>query len=166
MAVTQLLARIAPQYLDACGQSVDELDRLCSFIVSEDDYLDLNWSGPYIARVLTSLGTSPADVALVEHAWTGTVEVNPSYREPYLPVDQAPMAICPADVSDIAHALSSIDVEKFALAIPPEQTEATTFFDAEAPLDPRGFLAGHLVTLRDFYIAAAARRLAVIEWLD
>lgn len=166
MAVTQLLARITPEYLDACRRSVDELDRLCSFTADEDDYLDLDWSGPYIIRVLTSLGTSSSDVAMIERAWTGTVEVNPSYREPHLPVMEAPSAILPADVSDIAHALSSIDVEQFALTIPPEETEATAFFDAEAPLDPRGYITGHLVALRDFYIAASARRLAVIEWLD
>ncbi|VDR40894.1 Uncharacterised protein [Tsukamurella paurometabola] len=33
-------------------------------------------------------------------------------------------------------------------------------------LAPRGYVTGHLMALRAFYVTAAARHSAVIEWVD
>lgn len=166
MAVTQQLARVTREHLATCSRSVDVLDRLCSFDGPDEDYLDLNWAPRYIARAITLSGSPAAEVALLDLAWAGAYEVNPSYREPFLPVMEAPRAIGPDDVPAVARRLASIDINHTARAISTDPAQAERELGFEAPTDPRGYIADHFHALRDFYVEAAGRRLAVVVWSD
>ena len=111
-------------------------------------------------------GSPAAEVALLDLAWAGAYEVNPSYREPFLPVMEAPRAIGPDDVPAVARRRASIDSTHIARAISTDPAQAERELGFEAPTDPRGYIADHFHALRDFYVEAAGRRLAVVVWSD
>ena len=86
--------------------------------------------------------------------------------EDYLGLDWAPRAIGPDDLPVVARQLLSIDIDHSVRAISADPAQAERDLGFEAPSDPRGYIADHFHALRDFYVEAARRRLAVVVWSD
>lgn len=159
MAVTQQFARIPAAQLAACRLSVAELDKLCSFeSAPRADYLDLNW-WPIVLRRLGELpGGEHPDMSVLSRAFDGHDEVNPAYRDHPTTVWEHPVTALEPDVVDaIAAELRTLAPEAVGAAVPLASGQA----DAGAAQVVQAF-----VMLRDFYVEAAQRRLAVVLWWD
>jgi hypothetical protein len=58
MAVTQQLVRLSPALLAECRSSVEALDEVCSFKLSETDYLDIDWWPIHLEQVAEACAPS------------------------------------------------------------------------------------------------------------
>jgi hypothetical protein len=170
MAVTQQLVRIPATQLAACRLTVTELDKLCSFTSApKADYLDLNWWPIALKRIGELPVAGHSGVAVLGHAFGGTREVNPAYRDHPDTVWWHPVtALEPDAVEQIAGALRVLTPEAVRAAVPPTPGEAEALLGSEL----RGVdnladrLAHQFTLLRDFYDEAARRHLAVVFWWD
>jgi Domain of unknown function (DUF1877) len=168
MAVTLQFARITPAQLSECRRSVAVLDRLCSFeLVPESDHLDLDWAYDGVIRMCEHARVG--DVPAVRRAMTGEDEVNPAYRDqPYTVIEQ-PRVLEPHDVIALSAVLRGIDLAQAFSKLPSDlqaikETLGGTL--TEFIGDPRDYLTEHFSSLREFYTAAADRRLAIVIWCD
>ncbi|WP_157433119.1 hypothetical protein [Actinomadura rifamycini] len=165
MAVTLLLARVAPAVLGECGRSVAALDRLCSFeAMAASEYLDLDWAGGGIVHVCEVLGAGA-----VRGLLDGGEEVNLAYRDRPDGVVEPPRAVAAEDVARCAAQLEGIGPEGLPAALPSDPDAAGTLLGepyASMEGHPLDYMAAHFTALRRFCRVAAERRLAVVTWWD
>ncbi|MFY1596941.1 hypothetical protein [Micromonospora sp. WMMD737] len=163
MAVTQQLARLSADRLAACRRSVEELDRLCSFeLLPSSDHLDLDWSPGPILRACELGQVTPASLTALRRALAGDGEINPAYRTEH-PVT----ALEPDAVADVTGLLGYANPEAALAAVPLDAAAALAALGMPAfDGHPQAYLQHNLAALRDFYVHAARRRLAVALWWD
>lgn len=169
MAVTQQLARLTWEQLLWCRSSVDEVHRLCSFeLLAGGDYLDLDWARTPLLRMIEYFGCDDGATAALRRAVAGDAELNPAYRGTTDSVFEHPVTALEHDaVATIAHALRRIDPAAVVAALPTDATAARavaqlTGFDGH----PGPYLHHHLAVLREFYLTASQRGLAMVLWWD
>jgi hypothetical protein len=167
MAVTLQLARISAALLSACRQSVEELDRLCSFeSAPQSDYLDLDWAPAAITRVFELAGVDGRSLAALKRAVDGDAEVNPAYRDHPNTVWEHPVtALDLPAVAEIAIALAGIE-PRTVLAAFAEPPSALGKIGAELNANLDAYVTFHFEALRSFYAEAWRRNLAVVLWWD
>lgn len=182
VAVTQQLARLEPNILARCTESVAELDSVCSFAaLPPTDHLDLDWSPSLLREAVTLalLETWPATETVrlagaMHVALHGLAEVNVDYRgelggNPSMDVARS---IGSATATAIARTLDRADADPLlwlaSTAIPAPDLAFLPGMspDGLSPEDVPGYLRQHWRALVDFYAGARARSLAVIVWLD
>lgn len=171
MAVTQQLARIPVAQLDACRQSTDTLDKLCSFtLVPDEDYCDLDWWPVILKQAWNLTGADERTLALLERGFEGDEEVNPAYRDLPYTIDGHPVtALEPPQVGAVAEALRTITPEAVHAVVPSDPDQIETKLGATARTvigDLARLVAKQHTILRDFYEEAARRQLAVLLWWD
>ncbi|MFJ6673240.1 hypothetical protein ACIQMJ_19190 [Actinosynnema sp. NPDC091369] len=169
MAVTQQLVRITAPRLTECRRSADALDELCSFRAApREDHLDLDWWPVLLKRAWERAGVGAQ--ATMRLALDGDDEVNPSYRDhPDTIFDHPVTALEPPRVGEVAAALRAVPPEVVRAAVPSGRDRVEAEWGAMAA-EVVGDLAGHMAEqhalLRDFYVQAAERGLAVVLWWD
>ncbi|MET8835049.1 hypothetical protein ABZV78_14200 [Micromonospora sp. NPDC004540] len=169
MAVTQQLARLSADQLTSCRRSTEELDRLCSFrLLPAADHLDLGWSPAALRRAAELSAAGPATVAALRRALDGDAEISPAYRDwPDAVWEQPVTSLDPDGVAEVSALLAAADPAVVLAAVPAEPAVATARLGLPTvDRDPRAYLRGQLLALREFYLAAARRRLAVASWWD
>ncbi|GAA0898277.1 hypothetical protein GCM10009557_73490 [Virgisporangium ochraceum] len=169
MAVTQQLARLPMPVLTACRASVEELDRLCSFVtLPRSEYLDLNWAPPDLIRVFELARLETGTVIALRRAMEGDTEINPAYRDAPDTVWEHPVnALEPDAVAEVATVLGRIDPEAVLDVLPDDPAAAEEVLDSsDWHGHPRPYLREYLTALLDFYAHAARRGLATALWWD
>ncbi|MFI9811976.1 hypothetical protein [Saccharothrix variisporea] len=167
MALHQQLARIPAADLATCRTSVERLHEVCSFdLAPERDHLDMDWWPQDLVTIWALLGVPDG----LRHAFDGDDEVNPAYRDRPDSVFVHPVtALEPHRVGEVAEALRAITVEAVRAVVPADRRRAAAVLgehvsDIRASL-PELFAEQHGL-LRDFYLDAARRGLAVVLWWD
>ncbi|MER5650689.1 hypothetical protein [Streptosporangium sp. NPDC002524] len=168
MAVTQQLARISAAQLEVCRQSVDELDRLCSFVMApQPDHLDLDWAPGPLLRVC-ALTCADDALAVLRRALSGDGEVNGAYRDHPGSVWGQPVTfLSPVAVAAIALALREMNlILVAALSSHGAETSAVAVEMLPGVEEPQAYLTRCFAVLLAFYTEAARRGLAVVLWWD
>ncbi|WP_329428798.1 YfbM family protein [Streptosporangium sp. NBC_01495] len=166
--MTQQLARISAAQLEACQQSVDELERLCSFEVApQTDHLDLDWA-PEPLLWVCALTCADDALAVLRRALSGDGEVNSDYRDhPGAVWGQPVTFLSPVGVAAVALALRKMDSVMVA-ALSSHGAEASAVAVEMLPgiEEQQAYLLRHFAALLAFYVKAARRGLAVVLWWD
>lgn len=151
VAVTQQLARLSADQLEACRVSVGALDAVCSFrTLPRDDHLDLSWYPAALNDAAADEDALPDLRDALRLAANGRTEVNPAYREAPGSVWEHPVtALAPAQVAEVSSALSRLADSGFPRAE-----------------HGRDGLGPAFTSLLEFYAEAARRQLGVIMWWD
>ncbi|MFD4352646.1 hypothetical protein ACFWPX_08800 [Nocardia sp. NPDC058518] len=171
MALTQQFVRVSTRRLALCQSSVDEVDRLCSFEgAPASDYRDLDWARAPLLRVFELSGVDAETLATMRHALDGHEELNLEYRgHPNTILVHPVTVVAPYTVAQIAKTLAENDFRMVSAALPEDAEQARQALgDPISSLlrHPTEYLAPHFDTLRDFYVEAAQRSMAVVTWWD
>ncbi|MGH4034020.1 DUF1877 family protein [Actinomycetota bacterium Odt1-20B] len=171
MALTQQLARVSPQYLAECRRAAaDSPDNAPCWDPPTDDTVDLDWSMWGLIRFLRSVPVDAVHTDVLNRSVSGDELDGVAYLDHvafYDGFDGPPALLGPAAVAEVARGLAAIDMNQFLALLPADAADAaqvTGFGSFDGDL--RAYLADHFSTLRDFYLAAAARGLAVVMWVD
>ncbi|MFE3187431.1 hypothetical protein ACFXHA_00395 [Nocardia sp. NPDC059240] len=171
MAVTQQLARISHGQLVRLQESAQEVDRLCSFSAAPaSDYYDLDWAGQALLRVFDLAGMGSEPLSTLRHGIDGGDELNADYRDHPHSIMVHPVTVIEPDiVAEIGKVLQDVDVAQTFAALPIDAEQARQAIGGSITQllwHPAEYLGPHLGALREFYLGAAARGLAVVTWWD
>ncbi|MFJ7497941.1 DUF1877 domain-containing protein [Streptomyces sp. NPDC097727] len=171
MALTQQLARVAPQYLVQCrAAAAVSSDGDPNWNPPAEDTVDLDWAiwaliwfcqrmrieGPCVQVLKRSISGDPGgDVEFLDHPGV------------YDGFDSPPAVLAPAAVAEVALELAALDVGEILSCLPPDPlaaAEACGFQGFNG--HPREYLVEHFELLQSFYLIAGRRGLAVVAWTD
>ncbi|MEV8098031.1 DUF1877 family protein [Kitasatospora sp. NPDC085879] len=171
MALTQQLARVSPEYLDRCRRAAaDSADGDPRWDPPAADLLDLEWAAWGLERYLRRTGAAPGLADTLDRATSGDGSADIAFLDHVTVYDgfgDPPALLAPDAVAGIVRALDAVDTAEMLARLPRDPSEAARIcgFDGF-----RGDLAAHLLqyfdALRDFCRGAAARRLAIVVWVD
>ncbi|WP_405145826.1 hypothetical protein OG308_19940 [Nocardia salmonicida] len=106
----------------------------------------------------------------MRHALDGHEELNPEYRgHPNAILVHPVTVVAPYTVTRIAKTLAENDFRLVSAALSEEAEQARQALDdsiSSLLRHPIEHLAPHFDTLRDFYVEAAQRSMAVVTWWD
>ena len=159
MAVTQQLVRMSEERLSRCQSSADELDRLVSLELEQDDgHLDVNWAPVGLVRAVSYvLGVSAAkDLEALFEGAEGVNAKHPSGVDGYLvysPIKSTPAAT----VRRIYRRLRSASPQELGIA-----AEESVSGDGPAS----AWFQMQFVELLAFLDAACSRSQCVVAWWD
>ncbi|WP_418960295.1 DUF1877 domain-containing protein [Streptomyces tritici] len=176
MAVTQQLARVAPNYLVTCRRLADaspEGDP--HWGPPTVDVLDLDWAPALLVGVGTWAGLDDVHLYALRLATNGDSETAldlaflntpPHAIGPFGP---APTSLSAAQVARVAELLGQIDMPSLVAGLPADGRAAASLIGHGADLivgGPGPYVLKHFEALRDFYRDAARRELVVVLWWD
>lgn len=171
MALTQQLARVSLQYVAQCRETAaDSPENDPGWNPPAEDTLDLDWAIWSLIKFFRWAHVDAAHTNALERSITGDSggEVGfLDHAEVYDGYGAPPALLPPELVTEVAHALDAIDVNKALAQLPKDSAEAARAcgfegFDGKLP----AYLGQHFDALRDFYRSASRRRLAVVTWVD
>jgi hypothetical protein len=152
MAVTQQLARVAPEVLQRCRADAAMLGKLVAFeLVPRQCYLDLDWAPADLEARAYAAGDLSAEAAL-RLCCEGARAVNPGF--PKFEVYAEPTELDEREARAMSDRLAAIDFEGIL-----RNAEPLKAADAEE-------LRKRFRALRAFYAAASAEGQAVVVWWD
>lgn len=165
MAVTQQLARVDTQLLDRCQADVGALLDLVAFrLLSEEQYLDLDWA-PVGLTALARLSGQPFESqAALAMACEGTRPVNP--RFPLWEVSEYPFGLDPREVKFVSVGLSQVALDELIASIPASQDVWNTLVGSEQPQNAHEYYRNQFNRLRQFFLKAAEANQGVVLWSD
>ncbi|NEB01195.1 DUF1877 family protein [Streptomyces sp. SID13726] len=172
MALTQRLARVAPEYLDRCRASaLDSPGASPNWDPPAEDLLDTDWATWGLIRHCRGPGADPGTATLLDRAISGDLDGDLGFLdhdEVYDGFADPPRQLTPAAVADIATGLDAIDADALLARLPgsPEEASVACGFGPVFHGDLAAHLAEHLTALREFYREAARRRRCVVVWVD
>jgi hypothetical protein len=130
--------------------------------------LDLDWS-PIALRRAAALAELPHElIAAITFSCDGESEINPAYRDHPDTIWDHPVNALEADaVETVAGQLRRWSPADVVRAVPHDPTLAAQALGvSEMPDRPRTYLQANFALLCEFYVEAAARRLATAMWGD
>jgi len=166
MAVTQILARLAPELLARCSADPASLRELVSFrLIGTDCYLDLDWAPAGLERLAQASALSSEARDALRAACKGNRAVNP--RFPAGEVEFGPFGLDADDVCRVAAGLELIDSDTLLAPLPHGSTDGHELTgDSIAVQERAQYYRSHFGALCEFYARAAQRREAVVVWWD
>ncbi|WP_328745451.1 YfbM family protein [Streptomyces sp. NBC_00285] len=172
MALTQQLARVAPEYLIRCRASaLDSPDASPNWSPPAGNCLDTGWATWGLLRHCRRSGADPGTVTLLDRAISGDPGGDVGFLdhdEVYDGFADPPRLLAPVAVADIAHGLDAIDLNTLLADLPhsPAAAAAVCGFGPGFDGDVRIHLVERFYALREFYRGAARRGQCVVAWID
>ncbi|MFJ5120472.1 DUF1877 domain-containing protein [Kitasatospora sp. NPDC088548] len=170
MAVTQQLARVSVEYLEACRTRAEESsDGDHQWDPPAADSLDLDWAPSMLARVCEIAGVDDSRLAGLRRATDGGAVLDVGFlADPHIgPFGPAPAALAPFEVERVSDLVTGIDFQAALAALPSDDHAAGALIAAEDGFRGlRTYLTVHFDALREFYAEASKRGLAVVLWWD
>ncbi|MGW5868603.1 DUF1877 domain-containing protein [Streptomyces sp. NPDC055239] len=174
MAVTQQLARVPAEYVDACRQSADTSpDGDHGWDPPTADVLDLDWAPRLLVRVCELAGLDEPHMRALRQSTDGDTAIDLGFLDvpPHdiAPFDVTPTALSVVQVAHIADLLGEIDFPAVLAGLPAREAKAARLIGLGAQDimgGPRKYLGEYFEALREFYRGAARRRLLLVLWWD
>ncbi|MFF9839120.1 DUF1877 family protein [Streptomyces sp. NPDC013740] len=174
MAVTLQLARVTAEYLASCRQSADTSpDGDHRWHPPAADVLDLDWAPSLLQRVCELGDLDDVHRDALGQALDGDTANDVAFLNTHPHSIAAfgpdPTALSAAEVVRVAQLLGHIDFPALLAALPADEAEAACLIGNDADKivgGPKKYLLRHFDALREFYRAAARRRLLVVLWWD
>lgn len=171
MALTQQLARVPLDYLERCRRTAaasSEGDP--RWDPPESEALDLDWAIWCLISFCRRMRIADGHLGVLERSINGDADGAVGcldHPEVYDGFGPPPALLAPEAVTDVAQALSRIDVDELLRGLPADSTAAAVACGLEGfEGHPRRYLVEHFNLLRNFYCAASRRGLAVVTWTD
>ncbi|MFF3002193.1 DUF1877 domain-containing protein [Kitasatospora sp. NPDC057940] len=170
MAITQQLARVPAEYLDACRRSAAESpDGDHQWDPPSVDCLDLDWAPSMLERACELTRLDAVHLEALRSATDGDSGIdlgflNANQHAIAFFSNSTPTALHPADVARVSTLLGEIDMRAILRSVV-DSGAGSTLGDGFIG-DPTEYLLAHFGALRGFYEEAARRRLLVVLWWD
>ncbi|MER7757207.1 DUF1877 domain-containing protein [Kitasatospora sp. NPDC097643] len=170
MAITQQLARVSADYLDACRRSAAESpDGDHQWDPPSADCLDLDWAPSMLERACELAQLDAVRLEALRSATDGDSGIDLGFLNVGLHAiaffsNSTPTALCPAEVARVATLLGEIDMRATLRSVMDSGAGSTLGYGFVG--DPTEYLLEHFGALRRFYEEAARRGLLVVQWWD
>ena len=163
MAVTQQLAYLSEADLIKCLHNNDAIESLLNFsLLSEDNYLDLNWEVTFLKMLISNFDDKHLEVYknsidgihdFPESLGVQDVEEQPTYNKT-------------SDVKIISMRLGEIDIDEILNKLPSSIDGINALLNSHYDEMPHKYLSDTFKELINFYKAAAEKSYAVVCWWD
>lgn len=170
MAITQQLARVPAEYLDACRRSAAESpDGDHHGDAPSVDCPDLDWAPSMPERACELARLDAVHLEALRSATHGDSGVdlcflNANQHATAFFSNSTPTALHPADVARVSTRLGEIDMQAILRSVVDSGAGSTLGHGSIG--DPTEYLLAHFGALRGFYEEAARRSLLVVLWWD
>jgi hypothetical protein len=163
MAVTQQLARLSEENLIKCLHNKKTIMELLDFtLLSECDYLDLNWEVTYLKSLINRYCYGSATIynesidgihEFPESLGVQDVEEQPTYNNS-------------DDVQNIADKLTEINIRSVLVNLPKTLDEINRILGSHYDDVPHEYLAETFLELTSFYKGAKEKKYCMVCWWD
>ncbi|WP_409239424.1 DUF1877 domain-containing protein [Streptomyces sp. PA5.6] len=167
MALTQQLARVAPQYLEQCRHAAAASpDGHPNWGPPPADILDLGWAVWELLWFYQRMQPHERHIRLLRRAIDGDAGNSITFLdhpEVYDGFDGPPALLAAEAVTEVADGLAAIDIGPVLKDLPAyRKVGGFSKFTG----DPHSYLVAHFTLLQNFYRTASHRGMAVVTWVD